>query len=183
MKSLEESIAVAMECTDTAVSIRLAVALNCNCYGIDGIADFIAASSAKAQEYGVESLCRFETGDIREKIKTSDQFDVIVLGAIGPVFGDYYETLTTLSKHLQQEGMIIINDGYMDSSSAFRHPALLYRNELLMQARQARMELIEEHTGAPADDLESKYMLLEAGFERVREVWRNGNTVILIAEK
>ena len=67
-------------CGKGATSVKLAANLNCNCLGIDGIPEFIETSKKKAQEYDVESLCRFEVGDIREKIKVLDKFDVIVLG-------------------------------------------------------------------------------------------------------
>jgi len=134
-------------CGKGAVSVKLAAALKCNCYGIDGIPEFIETSKEKAREYGVDKLCRFEVGDIREKINTLDKFDIIILGAIGQVFGDYYATLTTLSKHLTPEGIIIINDAYIEDSSTFQHPAVLYRRELLKQIGQAGMELIDEYTG------------------------------------
>ena len=134
-------------CGKGAVSIKLAAALKCNCYGIDGMPEFIEIAKTKAQEYGVDKLCRFEVGDIRKKIEKLDKFDIIILGAIGQVFGDYYTTLTTLSKHLKQGGIIIINDAYIEDTSDFQHPAVLHRGELLKQIGQAGMELIDEHTG------------------------------------
>jgi ubiquinone/menaquinone biosynthesis C-methylase UbiE len=135
-------------CGKGATSVKLAAALNCNCLGIDGIPEFIEISKEKAQEYKVGTLCRFELGDIREKIKELDKFDVIILGAIGQVFGDYYATLTTLSKHLTAEGIIIINDAYIEDSSTFQHPAVLPLRKLLKQVEQAEMELIGEYRDA-----------------------------------
>lgn len=133
-------------CGKGATSVKLAKALNCNCWGIDGIPEFIETSKTKAQEYGVEALCRFEVGDIRKEIKALDKFDVIVLGAVGQVFGDYYATLTTLSKYLAPEGIVVINDAYLDDTSTFRHPAVFPRRELLEQIERAEMGLIDEHT-------------------------------------
>lgn len=135
-------------CGKGAVSVKLAAALKCNCFGIDGIPDFITTSREKAQEYGVEELCKFEVGDIRETIETAGKFDVIILGAIGQVFGNYYDTLTILSKHLTQEGIIIINDAYINDTSSFQHPAVLHRSELLKQIEQADMKLIDEDVDA-----------------------------------
>jgi ubiquinone/menaquinone biosynthesis C-methylase UbiE len=133
-------------CGKGATSVKLAATLNCNCLGIDGISEFIEIAKEKAREYRVEKLCRFEAGDIREKIKTLGRFDVIVLGAIGQVFGNYYTTLTTLSKHLAPNGIIIINDAYIEDSSTFQHPVILLRRELLAQTEQAEMELIGDYT-------------------------------------
>ena len=44
------------------------------------------------KEYRLSHLCSFETGDIRKKIKELNNFDIIILGAIGQVFGDYFTT-------------------------------------------------------------------------------------------
>lgn len=112
-------------CGKGAVAVKVAEALQCNCFGIDGIRQFIETSQEKAKEYGVDILCRFETGDIREKINHLGRFDVIILGAIGQVFGDYYDTLTTLSTHLSPDGIIIINDAYTEDSSSFQHSSVL----------------------------------------------------------
>lgn len=138
-------------CGKGAVSVKLAAELKCNCYGIDGIPEFIAVAKEKAQEYGVEKLCRFEVGDIREKIKRTGKFDALVLGAIGQVFGNYYETLTTLSKHLAPEGIIIINDAYIEDTSTYNHSAALPRSEILKQIAQAGMELLDEDTDTPTE--------------------------------
>jgi len=140
-------------CGKGAVLVNLAAALKCNCYGIDGIPEFIETAKEKALEYGVDTLCRFEVGDVREKISILDTFDVIILGGIGQVFGNYYTTLTTLSKHLTQNGIIIINDAYIDDSSIFQHPLVLKRRELLKQVEQAGMHLIDEHTDIPIDSV------------------------------
>jgi len=47
---------------------------------------------------------------------------------------------------LTAEGIIIINDAYIEDSSTFQHPAVLPLRELLKQVEQAEMELIDEHT-------------------------------------
>ncbi len=133
-------------CGKGATSVKLADTLKCHCVGIDGIPEFIKTAKEKAREYNVETLCHFEVGDIRERIKTLDKFDVIVLGAIGQVFGDYYATLTALTNHLTPDGIILINDAYIEDTSTFQHPAVLPRRELLAQIKQAQMELVDEYT-------------------------------------
>ena len=138
-------------CGKGAVSVKLAATLKCECYGIDGIPEFIDIAKEKAIEYGVDTFCRFEVGDIREKIRELGKFDVIILGAVGQVFGNFYTTLTTLSEHLSPEGIIIIDDAYIDDASTFQHPSILPRRELLQQIEQAGMELIDEKTNSVAD--------------------------------
>jgi ubiquinone/menaquinone biosynthesis C-methylase UbiE len=131
-------------CGKGAVSIKIAKKLRYNCYGIDAIPDFVNSARGKAKEFQVDKLCKFEVGDIREKVKGLSNFDIIILGSVGPVFGDYYETLTTLKKCLSKDGVIIIDDGYIDDTSDFSHPQVLKKYELLKQINNADMQLIDE---------------------------------------
>ncbi len=131
-------------CGKGAVSIKLAKEFNCTCLGIDAIKEFINSADAKAREVGVDNLCRCEAGDIREKVNELTCFDVIILGAIGPVFGNYYFTLTTLSKCLNQNGIIIIDDSYIDNNSDFTHPQMLKKEVIIQQIEDAGMRFVDE---------------------------------------
>jgi cyclopropane fatty-acyl-phospholipid synthase-like methyltransferase len=166
-------------CGKGAVSIRLATELKSNCLGIDGIPEFIEFSKAKANEYGVDTLCRFETGDIRVKIEELDKFDVIILGAIGQVFENYYKTLKTLSKHLETDGIIIINDAYCEDSSTFQHPEILPHQEILKQVNHANMELIDEVVSNQENSTE-KFENLE---KRCKELMRKHPEKASVFEK
>ena len=73
-------------CGKGAVSIKLANEFKCKCVGIDAVKKFIKEANEKAKEFGVDDFCRFEVADIREKVKELTHFDIIILGAIGPVF-------------------------------------------------------------------------------------------------
>ena len=100
-------------CGKGAVSVQVAQTLGCTCHGIDAIPEFIDFAQLKATKLGVNHLCKFETGDIREKVNDLSGYDVVILGAIGPVFGDYYYTLMTLERCLKDNGIIIVDDGYI----------------------------------------------------------------------
>lgn len=142
-------------CGKGAVSVKLAKALSCKCYGIDAIPEFIVAAKEKAKEYGVDTLCRFEVGDVRKKIEALGTFDVFIFGATGPIFNDYYTALTALSKHLTDESIVVIEEAYIDDMSTFQHPPLVTRKELLKQFGQAGMELIDETMGQHSDFADS----------------------------
>ncbi len=131
-------------CGKGAVSVRLAAAFGYRSLGIDGIREFIDCAEAKAVEAGVAHLCLFEVADVRERIEGLGRFDVIVLGAIGPVFGDYRATLGTLAPHLGEGGVIVIDDGFIPDDSPGTHPQVLKRGEAMRQIAAAGMRLIEE---------------------------------------
>jgi len=130
-------------CGKGAVSVKLSQKLGCSCHGIDAIHEFVEFAQQKATEYKVNHLCKFEVGDIREKVKELPGYDVVVLGAIGPVFGDYYSTLSTLARCLKDDGIFIIDDGYINDDSDFCHPLMFKKSEILLQIEKAGMELVE----------------------------------------
>ncbi len=131
-------------CGKGAVSIHLAEALGCRCHGIDGVDSFIEDAQQYAQKCNVEELCTFEVGDIRIKIKELLSYDIIILGAIGPVFGSYTETLQKMNPHLNPGGSIIIDDAYLIGNASLQ-PGYKNKSQVLAQIHAAEMELIDEH--------------------------------------
>lgn len=144
-------------CGKGVVSINIAKKMNCECYGIDAIPEFISFSSSKADEFGVGNLCKFEVGDIREKIRTLGQYDVIILGGIGQVFGNYFETLTLLNNNLNEGGIIIIDDGYIEDESTFKHEHVFNKSELKNQILEAGMQLIDEVNASGDKNVTANY--------------------------
>lgn len=159
-------------CGKGAVSIRVAQRPGCKCYGIDAIPEFIEDARWKAREHGVEHLCTFETGDIRDKVKSLSGYDIIVLGSIGPVFGDYRATLTTLSACVKKGGIFIVDDGYIEDNSDYRHPVISKRSAVVEQIDAAGMRLIEEHITAAGSIRESDDYIFEKLSARCRELIR-----------
>lgn len=130
-------------CGKGAVSVKVADSLGYNCYGIDAIPEFISYAQKKADEFKVAHLCAFEVGDIREKVKTLANYDIIILGAIGPVFGDYLATLVTLSPSLGKNGIFLIDDGYIENNSNYKHSTIQKQETIIEQIDLAGMQLIE----------------------------------------
>lgn len=133
-------------CGKGTVSINVAKKLGCKCLGIDAIPEFIDIANKKAKEFGVENLCSFEISDIRKYVQNLRGFDVIILGSIGAVFGDYYQTLNSLSACLNNNGFIIIDDGYIEDTSNFAHKNAHKKSEIIEQVTRANMTIITEHT-------------------------------------
>jgi cyclopropane fatty-acyl-phospholipid synthase-like methyltransferase len=130
-------------CGKGAVSVKVSQKLGCTCYGIDAIPEFIAFAQQKAIEHKVNHLCTFETSDIRENVQELIGYDIVILGAIGPVFGDYFTTLSTLSKCINENGIFIIDDGYINDDSDYSHPLMFKKSSIIKQIDKAGMKLIE----------------------------------------
>ena len=131
-------------CGKGAVSIKIAKQLNYPCYGIDAIPEFISFAKEKAKEYGVGNLCKFEVADVRQKVQTIGKYEIIILGSVGQVFGTYYETLRILTNNLTKDGILIIDDGYLEEKSSFTHDQVFFKKEITKQIAEAGMELIDE---------------------------------------
>lgn len=144
-------------CGKGAVSITIASELRCHCYGIDAMSAFIDEAARKAEEYHVADCCVFETGDIRRKISLLKGYDIVILGAIGPVLGDYYTTLSQIAACLNDGGLVIVDDGYIDDAGAYSHPLMLRRAELLRQIDAAGMRMIDEVLADDTADYSQTY--------------------------
>jgi len=131
-------------CGKGIISIHMAKELNCHCHGIDAIPEFISYSVLKSREYGVSDMCMFEVGDIREKVIHLGKYDVIVLGGIGQVFGNYFDTLMLLQNNLNEGGIILIDDGYIKDDCSFKHEHVLSKGDLYRQIEESGMVLIDE---------------------------------------
>lgn len=131
-------------CGKGAVSIELAGKFRCRCLGIDAVTEFIDQANRMAKEYEVDSLCEFKVADIRKEIANLGKYDIIILGAIGQVYGNYYETLTTLLPHLADGGIIIIDDAYIENAVDVVHHSVLKKEEMLHQIAKAGMVLCDE---------------------------------------
>jgi cyclopropane fatty-acyl-phospholipid synthase-like methyltransferase len=149
-----------------AISIKIASELGCNCFGIDGMDDFVIFSNNKSKEYSVNNICTFEKNDIRTRIKTLDNFDIILLMAIGPILGNYFDTLTQISSHLNNEGLIIINDAYVEDDCKKEYPNIFRKNIIHKQANDAGMEVVETITINEISGTVEKY---ENDFENIQK--------------
>lgn len=148
-------------CGKGAVSVKVSQKLGCTCYGIDAIPEFVEFAQRKAIEYKVNHLCIFEKGDIREKVKELSCYDVVILGAIGPVFGDYFATLSTLAKCLKGNGIFIIDDAYINDNSDFSHPLMFKKSDIVQQIEKAGMELVENDVMDRDDIVDSDDYIFE----------------------
>jgi cyclopropane fatty-acyl-phospholipid synthase-like methyltransferase len=131
-------------CGKGAVSIKIAKEINCTIHGIDALHEFIKSARDYAKKHKVDNKCKFEVGDIRLRIKELTGFDIIILGAIGPVLGDLVTTLRTLTISLNSPGYVLLDDGYIDDKSKTEYDRCLRRTEFYNQIKSAGFEVIHE---------------------------------------
>lgn len=130
-------------CGKGAVSIPLAKKYGFKVTGIDAVSEFIEIAKEKAMEWSVSEQCRFEVGDIREYIQKCPPTDIIILGSIGPVFGNVQQTLRSLAPCLLPHGMIILDDGYIPDGKDFYHNGYLPEAQYMSQIRRAGFRIID----------------------------------------
>lgn len=139
-------------CGKGAVLREMARQVKSICLGIDGIKEFIEHAGAEARKRGL-TQCRFQVGDIRNIGDIKGKFDFIILGSIGPVFGDYYTTMETLKPILDDDGIIVLDDGYIKEGIAFTHALIGTKGALIEQITRAGMEILKEY---PGDEIRNK---------------------------
>jgi ubiquinone/menaquinone biosynthesis C-methylase UbiE len=127
-----------------AISIKIAKEFKCYCFGIDAVKEFVDESIIKAKKYNVEKYCEFEVGDVRTKLIDEIKYDIVILGAIGPVFGDYYSTLIRIKNCLLSDGLIIVDDSYISETSNFSHSQIEKKSHIINQITNAKMRIIDE---------------------------------------
>ena len=138
-------------CGKGAVLIELAQHVKSECLGIDGINEFIEYANEQAGMRGLTN-CKFEVADIRRTDKIQGKYDFIILGSIGPVYGDYYTTMERLKPLLCDDGIIILDDGYIEESNDSTHAMIGTKKVLIDQIKMADMEIIKEYLGDEISD-------------------------------
>jgi cyclopropane fatty-acyl-phospholipid synthase-like methyltransferase len=131
-------------CGKGAVSIRLAKEFGCTAVGIDAIPEFVESAKRYAQEQKVNRKCHFVLGDIRKSYKNYTEFDLVVLGAIGPVLGSLHETLIKVSHCLKSSGYIILDECYTPDNSSFVYDKCGSRNQFYGFIKAGGYSVVEE---------------------------------------
>lgn len=157
-------------CGKGSVSIRIAQEIECSVTGIDAVPEFIQEAKDFARRYKVHHRCNFEVGDIRIKIKELTGFDIVILGAIGPILGDLKTTLGTLKGSLNARGFVLLDDGYIEDSSEAGYNKCLRKTEFHKQIKDAGFRIIQEEI-FPKDRIgESDEIIFNSIKKRVNEL-------------
>jgi len=131
-------------CGKGAVLIKLVKEFGCQGHGIDALPEFIDEARKRAKKYKVERNCQFEIGDIRRTVDQLEGYNGVILGSIGPVFGDVKTTLMKVKKCIKDDGFILLDDGYLSNESQLNSPIYLNEAETLKQIEAAKMKIVQQ---------------------------------------
>lgn len=130
-----------LACGKGAVSVKLAKELGCYVNAIDIIPEFISYAEQKAKEFGIQDLCSFKIEDINLSVNKEQEYDIVILGAVGEVLGSPKITIRKLKNTIKTGGFIIIDDAY--SQEGLPSNYLSYK-QWLKVFEETGMQLIEE---------------------------------------
>jgi cyclopropane fatty-acyl-phospholipid synthase-like methyltransferase len=164
-------------CGKGAVSVTVAKDIGCRVKGIDAVDDFIASANQYARQYGVSEQCSFETGDARSKIHEFHNYDIVILGAIGDVFGTLQETLTTVRSCLTPTGYVVLDDGYLKVETKKGCTRILTKSEFYQQITDAGFSILHEEI-FPKDKLKKTDAMIFSPIEK-----RIGELVVRYPDK
>lgn len=131
-------------CGKGAVSVRVAEKFDCIVYGIDYMKEFIEDANEYVKKSDVENKCFFRQGDADELIKEYQNVDMVILGAVGPLLGDLYQTLQRIKPLLSNPGFVILDDGYLPDGSKSEYKRSLHETAFFKQIALAGFSIVEE---------------------------------------
>ena len=132
-------------CGKGAVSIALAKDFGFYIHGIDAMESFISDAKTQANQHALEEKCHFEVGDIRECVRVLKGFDMVVLGSIGPVFGNVELTLSIISGCIRPGGYVVLDDGYTNDHWLQVDKGYLSQYDILKQIYSSQFVILEEY--------------------------------------
>lgn len=115
----EGALVADLGCGKGAVAIAIARRFGCRVRGVDLFEPFLQAAAEAARAAGVDRLCSFAEGDLRDVIRETESFDAVVFSAVGAgLFGDYAGCVGALRRCLRPGGHLVLCDGFLSRPMA-----------------------------------------------------------------
>ncbi len=165
-----ESRILDLGCGKGAVLIRLVKEFGCRAYGIDALPEFIEEATKYAKKNKVLQKCKFEIGDIRRMVDQLQRYDLVILGSIGPVFGDIESTLLKVQNCINDDGYVILDDGYLSNKSTLNSPIYFKETDFLRQIESAKMKIVDKTLLNSAYIKKSNNQIYDSIHKRVLEL-------------
>lgn len=158
----KEARALDLGCGKGSVSLHLLHHHPWTALGLDGMPAFVARAQERAHALGLRNRCRFEVADIRTW-RGEGQFDVIVLGAVGPVLGDSETTLRHVNAWLAPGGVVVMDETYVPEGSTSQNATYNHtRSDLLASIQRAGFRILAETGDCQGTAVEEHQLMFEA---------------------
>lgn len=99
-------------CGKGVVACAVAEALRFSVVSVDALPEFVVAARRLAAERQLSNLCSFRCEDIRCTVDSEVDYDVVMLLAVGPIWGDMEKTMAAIRRCARPGGYLIIADGF-----------------------------------------------------------------------
>jgi len=158
----DETKILDLGCGKGAVTITLAEEFGYKAVGIDATNEFLDIAKQKAGEKNVSHLCDFQLGDIREYVKKTNDFDIVIYASLGGLLGNYRETMKKLRNTIKCSGYILIDDGYLKTVEKLERTGYEHyfpHKETVNQLTAWRDRIIEEiHADEESNEINKSYL-------------------------
>ncbi|MCK5241132.1 class I SAM-dependent methyltransferase [bacterium] len=145
----DESRVLDVGCGKGAVSITLAQKFGLYIDAYDHFQPFLEEAKQKAEEYGVNKLCKFALADIRTILPSVRNYDIVIYAAVGAALGNLESCIGQLRQTVHPGGYILIDDGFSSAEKPLEFPGYEYvatreeaRRQLLSHGDQLIQELL-----------------------------------------
>jgi 2-polyprenyl-3-methyl-5-hydroxy-6-metoxy-1,4-benzoquinol methylase len=113
-------------CGKGALSVQIAAKFGFKVTGVDAMPEFLKTAEEKADDYKVTSLCNFIKEDILNYVTGNHDFNIVILAALGGIFGNNKCTIEKLRTQVSPGGYIIIDDGYLKKRNTLNRKGYAY---------------------------------------------------------
>lgn len=107
-----------LACGKGQVDCALAEAVGCSVVGVAAVPEFVADAIRLAQARQLSHLCSFRCEDIRWAVAQPEEYDIVMLLAGGPIWGNIAQTVAALRRCVRPGGYLIIAHGFLATASA-----------------------------------------------------------------
>ena len=139
-------------CGKGAAAVAVAEQLGAHVVGIDLHPGFVAVGQREVERRGLSALVTLRCGDIRTTVQQAQDYDAILLLAVGDVLGNLEATMGQLRRCVRPGGLMVIDDAYADDAQTLSldsYHYLLPHAETLRQLTAWGDVLVAERAWTP----------------------------------
>ncbi len=179
-------------CGKGAVSIQLAARYGLHAVGIDAMIPFLEDAEKKASEHNVSHLCKFINQDIHEYVSNEHDYDLVLLAAVGGIFGSLKNTVAQMRTQIRTGGFIMIDDGFLKKDDSLNRKGYEHcknYNDTVRELTHFGDQIVDQiNTSATSNKINKEYhtLITKRGEELIskhKELEKDIRDYILLQEE